>query len=202
MPFRKNFQFSIFNFQFSDGFTLIELLVVLGILVTAVGATLLFLTNVLKGTNQANVTAEVKQNGQAVLDLLEKQIRGATAAVEITPNGSSSGVNITKTDGNSLYIACFNSIASPSSNGWIGVADVSPGTDINTGDYESITSRDTISGVDITCTPPLGFKIIPTASGSPPIVSISFMVQGIDAPSRADFLANVKFETTISLRQY
>src|SRR3989304_7645043 len=105
--------------RWRHGFTLIELLVVLGILVTAVGATLLFLTNVLKGTNQANVTAEVKQNGQAVLDLLEKQIRGATAAVEITPNGSSSGVNITKTDGNSLYIACFNSIASPSSNGWM-----------------------------------------------------------------------------------
>src|SRR3972149_7132871 len=168
MPFRKNFQFSIFNFQFSDGFTLIELLVVLGILVTAVGATLLFLTNVLKGTNQANVTAEVKQNGQAVLDLLEKQIRGAIAAVEIAPNGSSSGVNITKTDGNSLYIACFNSIASPPSNGWIGVADVPPGTDINTA-YESITNRDTISGVDITCTPTdppnnLGFKVIPTSS--------------------------------------
>src|SRR3989344_5153439 len=187
----KYTKYKILNTKYckTKGFTLIELLVVLGILAAAVGASMIFLTSVLKGTNQANVTAEVKQNGQVVLDSLEKQIRGATAAVSIVPNGSSSGVDLTKTDGNSLYVVCFDSIASPASNGWIGVADVSPGTDINTGDYESITSRDTISGVDITCTPPLGFKIIPTASGSPPIVSISFMVdQGIDAPSRAHFL--------------
>jgi len=54
----------------SKGFTLIELLVVLGILVIGVGSTLLFLTSILRGTNQANVTAEVKQNGQAILDSL------------------------------------------------------------------------------------------------------------------------------------
>jgi len=196
----------------SKGFTLIELLVVLGILVTAVGVSLLFLTNVLKGTNQANVIAEVKQNGQAVLDSLEKQIRGATAAVEIAAGavpGSSSGVNLTRASGNSLYIACFNSVASPASNGWIGVADVPPGTPVDTlSNYKSVTNTDTVSGVDITCIPTdppdnLGFKIVPTASGSPSIVSISFIVnQGINAPSRADFLANVKFETTISLRQY
>src|SRR3989304_4430925 len=128
----KYTKYKILNTKYCKikGFTLIELLVVLGILAAAVGATLIFLTSVLKGTNQANVTAEVKQNGQVVLDSLEKQVRGATAAVFIAPTGSLSGVNLTKTDGNSLYVVCFDSTLT--SNGWIGVADVPPGTNINT----------------------------------------------------------------------
>src|SRR3989344_764838 len=62
------------------GFTLVELLVVLGILSATVGSTLLFLTSTLKGSNQASIVAEVKQNGQVTLDLLEREVRGANNA--------------------------------------------------------------------------------------------------------------------------
>src|SRR3990167_9169606 len=69
------------NWQFlSGGFTLLEFLVVIGLLSITIGSILLFLTSVLKGTNQANITSEVKQNGQVVLDTLESQIRNATDA--------------------------------------------------------------------------------------------------------------------------
>ena len=103
-----------------QGFTLIEFLVVLGVLATAIGSALLVLTSVLRGTNQANVTAEVKQNGQAVFDTLESQIRNARDAKDLTPlpPGASDGVILTLADGTSLAIACFP--AGANSNGWIG----------------------------------------------------------------------------------
>src|SRR3990170_6397749 len=99
----KYTKYKILNTKYckTKGFTLIELLVVLGILAAAVGASMIFLTSVLKGTNQANVTAEVKQNGQAVLDSLEKQIRGALDARLLTgsdiPSGSSNALAMTLT---------------------------------------------------------------------------------------------------------
>src|SRR3990167_10128021 len=68
------------------GFTLIEFLVVLGILAITVSATLLFLTSVLRGSNKANIIAEVKQNGQVVLESLERQIRNGVDAQLIATN--------------------------------------------------------------------------------------------------------------------
>ena len=199
----------------SSGFTLIEVLVVLGIMVAAVGVTLLFLTNVLKGTNQANVGAEVKQNGQAVLDSLEKQIRGASD-IECKDSGGTTVLcdnvdadtkymKVLRVGQDPLHIRCFSSTST--TNGWIGTV-VTSNDYPALGAYTSTTNNDTVSGVDVRCSPSdppdnLGFKIIPTGSGLPPIVSISFVVnQGVSASSRADFLANVKFETTISLRKY
>ena len=192
-----------------QGFTLIELLVVLGILTAAVGASLIFLTSVLKGTNQANVTAEVKQNGQVVLDSLEKQIRGATSAVVITGSGlpggaTKDGVNLALPTGRSLYLVCFDTDPIAKSNGWIGVADVSPGTPTNAfSNYNSVTNKDNISGVDVKNCDFSVQQASTTGTAAPAVVSISFVMnQGIQAPSRADFLANAKFETTISLRNY
>src|SRR3989344_295416 len=208
----KYTKYKILNTKYckTKGFTLIELLVVLGILAAAVGASLIFLTSVLKGTNQANVTAEVKQNGQVVLDSLEKQIRGATDAVVITtgglplPGASRDGINLTLPTGRSLYLVCFDTDPIAKSNGWIGVADVSPGTPTNAfSNYNSVTNKDNISGVDVKNCDFSVQQASTTGTAAPAVVSISFVMnQGIQAPSRADFLANAKFETTISLRNY
>lgn len=194
------------------GFTLIELLVVLGILTATVGATLLFLTSVLRGTNQANVTAEVKQNGQVVLDSLEKQIRGALDTRLLSgadiPTGSSNAMAVTSATGGYLYVACFNSVTG-SANGWIGTVSTSAATAPSTGLYQPLTNQDKIAGVDVVCDnpcpPTCTFSVIAASEGtlSPPIVKVSFTVnQGVKAPSRQDFLANAKFGTTISLRKY
>ncbi|OGD94075.1 hypothetical protein A2697_03660 [Candidatus Curtissbacteria bacterium RIFCSPHIGHO2_01_FULL_41_44] len=193
----------------SKGFTLIELLVVLGILVIGVGSTLLFLTSILRGTNQANVTAEVKQNGQAILDSLERQIRNATDVNCLNQSGNSTScadaavsdkyIKLIRPNENPLHIKCFASTGSL--NGWMGVV-VSTSNNPSDSSYTTLTNSDTVSGVDIqSCS----FKATPSTSGSlsPALVNVSFVVnQGIKAPSRADFLANAKFETTISLRKY
>ena len=61
-----------------NGFTLVELLVGMAILGIISAATLLFLSSMFRGSNQANVVSSLKQNGQVVLNSLERQIRNAT----------------------------------------------------------------------------------------------------------------------------
>ncbi len=189
----------------TNGFTLIEFLVVLGILALTVGSALLFLTSTLRGTNQANVTAEVKQNGQVVLDSLERQIRGAISATELigsgAPAGSSSAISLALPEGKYFFVACFNSVGI-TSNGWIGTVSSTSSSTPGAGQYVPLTNRDRTSGVEIVCD---SFRVTSASSGAlnPPIVRVSFTVnQGVGAPSRSDFKANVKFDTTISLRKY
>lgn len=176
------------------GFTLIEFLVVLGVLAVTVGSVLLILTSVLRGTNQANITAEVKQNGQAVLDSLETQIRNAKEATDLIPMpaGATDAIKLTLAEGTNLSIACFPTAAD--SNGSIKLAtSASPS-------YTPVTNQDLIAGVDVT---DCSLSVIPASSVNPAIVSVAFVIsQGKNAPSRQDFKANLKFATTISLRRY
>src|SRR3990170_4782911 len=108
-------QLSIVNCQLSKGFTLLEFLVVIGLLSITIGSILLFLTSVLKGTNQANITSEVKQNGQVVLDTLESQIRNASDAVCLNPSDnnlcasptqSTTHIKLLRTNSDPLHIRC------------------------------------------------------------------------------------------------
>lgn len=217
MPVFKNFNFQLLNlkafFAWRGGFTLVELLVVLGILSITVGASLMFLTSTLKGSNQANVISEVKQNGQVVLDSLDRQIRNAkdvqcvnsSAAIVdcVTGSPSTKYLGLIMTNGNPLHIKCINDTAGggKTTDGWIGSvysADV-PSSDLQ---YSPITNQDTISGVDVV---DCNFTVRSASPGSsdPAIVSIAFTInQGVAAPSRRDFMAGVVFQTTISLRKY
>ena len=205
---RKVFQVSGFKFLVSkNGFTLLEFLVVIGLLSLTIGSILLFLTSVLKGTNQANVTSEVKQNGQVVLDSLESQIRNATDAVCLEdinnnlcdiPSDPTTHVKLLRTNADPLHIRCVPAVGQ-TQNGKIDIAVSDNPAD---SDYTSITSQDTVSGVNIE---DCEFSVIPSLGGvsAPPIVSVNFKVnQGVAAPSRQDFLANVDFQTTISLRGF
>lgn len=202
-----NSQLSILN---SPGFTLVEFLVVLGILAVVIGSSLLFLTTMLRGSNQSNITAEVKQNGQAALEGLDGQIRNgrdvrALVGSEI-PSGSSNAISVNLVNGKYLHVACFNTVDT-TSNGWIGTAEtldaIAP-----TGQtpYIPLTNKDILSGVDIVCgSAGTTFQVTSATTGalSPAIVSITFLVnQAVGAPSRQDFKANVEFRTTISLRRY
>lgn len=192
----------------AKGFTLIEILVVLGILVITVSSTLLFLTSVLRGSNKANVYAEVKQNGQSVLDSLERQVRNAVDAQQISVEGLNT-IKLTRQDQNPLYIICKGSDASH--NGYIGTLTLVAATDpdpTSSGSFIALTNKDDVnSGVDLDCISDAACKlqVIPPSSGSnsPPIVSLCFYAnQATQAPSRQDFLVGLKFKTTISLRKY
>ena|SRR3989344_8475554 len=184
--------------QFRFGYTLIELLVVLGIMTMTVGALTVFLTSVFRGTNKANASAEVKQNGQAVLDSLERQIRGAINVVDNAPNY----IRLEREFGDPLHIRCFDE--SPSNyKSRIAVAQDS-GTTLPESDpsWRSVSNDDWDNGISIN---PCTITVSPATISSsglpvPAIVSISFTVQ--KDSERVEFAGKADFRTTISLRQY
>ncbi len=184
------------------GFTLIEFIVVLGILGFIVTSTVLFLNSVLRGANQTNITQEVKQNGQVILDSLDKEIRGSIDVSGIGVGPDYTTIELIRPNGNPLYIKCLGATATQ--NDRIGTAVSASGPPASDSGYTSISNDNRVSGVEVT-----GCKFnIVTASVSqgatvPAVVVVSFTVsQGLDAPYRQDFAASAPFVTTISLRAY
>ena len=197
------------NFK-CPGFTLVELLVVIGILGTVVGSSLLFLTDILKGSNQAEVVSEIKQNGQVVLDVIDRQIRNAESVENftvsfMTPPVPVDVIKLNKPNTtNGYYIACFNRdiAASPKKNGWIGIMN-SPTPPALASDFLKLTNTSEVSGIDVECDTST-FAVSGLPGGSyPQVVQVRFKVsQGVEAPKRLDFNAISEFKTTISLRRY
>lgn len=192
------------------GFTLLEFTVVIGLLMLAIGSTLAVLLNTLKGSNQANVTTEVKQNGQAILDSFERQIRGATG-VECTNTGgtmivvcdavdvSTLHIKLLRQNQTPLHIKCFAPTAAD--NGYIGTV-VSSLDNPSDNVYIAVSNTDPVAGVDITSCSMVGTKATSGGSSSAAVTLDLTINQGVQAASRQDFKAKVQFKTTISLRQY
>lgn len=187
------------------GFTLIEFLVVLGILAVTVSSTVLFLNSVLKGSNQSTITAEVKQNGQVVLDSLERQIRGAQDATTCfstpCPLPPYDHLKLIRADPDvPLHIKCFSSVFNKNARLATATGDSPPDSQ-----YVDLTNTDKINGVNITGCDFRAFPAGFSAGGQsvPAVVSVKFAVsQGLEAPSRQDYVASVPLQTTISLRRY
>lgn len=206
--------FKVYGLKLKSGYTLIEFLIVISILALSVGSVLLFLTSTLKGANQANVTAEVKQNGQSVLDNLQSQIRSSSFVQALvypgqTPSNADyagqSGIWLTLSTGDKLTVVCFNSASGSTKSGWIGVAKTTIASgNTNTpestiGNFQTLTNQNPLSGVDIVCTQN-SFQVNTNNNN---LVIIDFTAnQGIQAPSRVDYKANVQFKTTIGIRTY
>jgi prepilin-type N-terminal cleavage/methylation domain-containing protein len=176
-------------------FTLIELLVVIVVLgILGVVGTDLF-SSVIKGTNKANVIAEVKQNGQLAMDIIERNIREATTA-ENPPNPLpppdylTTGLILTTPSG-TVTFGFIPECTDKSCNGRI------------TMNTTPITSTDTRTGVSIAS---VSYNISspPSSSpSSPAVVKVTMTVnQAAQASTRNDFTADVTLTTTVSLRTY
>jgi prepilin-type N-terminal cleavage/methylation domain-containing protein len=202
LRFLKRLKCKVYPLGLSGGFTLVEFLIVISVISLSVGSVLVFLTSTLKGANQANIISEVRQNGQAVLDNLQTQIRASKKAEYFSdrgvtlPAGWLSGLFLTLSTGEQLNVVCFKTAGS---NGWIGVYKDVAGTLPNiTSTYQPLTNNSSVSGVDISCSATT-FQINTNKN----LVIIGFTAnQGVGAPSRADFLANARFVTTVGIRSY
>ncbi|MEK7617289.1 MAG: type II secretion system protein [Patescibacteria group bacterium] len=64
-----------------NGFTLVELLVVIGVLGFLGGIILMVFTNSLRGSNKSQILSVIKQNGQSVLETMDKTIRNSDRVV-------------------------------------------------------------------------------------------------------------------------
>jgi prepilin-type N-terminal cleavage/methylation domain-containing protein len=63
------------------GFTLIEILVVIAIIGVIAGITSDIFVQVIKASNKANITTEIKQNGDSVLNQIDRLVRNADSVV-------------------------------------------------------------------------------------------------------------------------
>jgi len=181
------------------GYTLIELLVVIGILALAIGAIAMFLTSVLKGTNRTNIEAEVKQNGQSVLDSLERQIRGAVSAEKIGINDDY--IKINRDFADPLHIRCDSQSGTHNSRIVLAVS-VQPQLIDTDSQWKSVSNDDLKSGISIKDCNLDVFQSASSDSGTPnpAVVTVSFAAT--KSGPRLDLTASSRFETTISLRRY
>lgn len=69
------------------GFTLVEILVVIAIFAIVGTILVTVFANTLRGSNKSQILANIKQNGQAVLDTMDRTIREADNIVCVTPSG-------------------------------------------------------------------------------------------------------------------
>ncbi len=211
-------EFSIFNFQFSifSGFTLVEMLVVISVLSVAGMLILTVFTNSLRGSNKSQIIGVIKQNGQAVLETMDKTIRDADNLVCV-----SNDTLVSIKDGNYTrykFITTNKTTYCGSENGCV-VRDfpVQPstgdktqirlflaticteqsGTDSSTPEVLTDTNKQTgvsiIDGLFTRPDPQPGFK---------DVVSIKFKAKpGVGAPAAlSGQIDDVEFQTTIQLR--
>jgi prepilin-type N-terminal cleavage/methylation domain-containing protein len=172
-----------------SGFTLIELLVAVVVLaILGVVGTDLF-SSVMKGANKANVITEVKQNGQLAMEIIERNIRQATKAetpntptlILTTPSGIVTFEFLTE-----CKLPC-----TPASNGQI------------TMNTNPITSTDTKTGVSVELASFVINEPPVSNPSAPKTVTVTLRLQqGVSAPTRKDFRADVTLTTTVSLRSY
>lgn len=78
--------------EFKNGFTLAEVLVVMAIVAIVGTVLVLIFTNTLRGSNKSQILSVMKQNGQAVMDNIDRTIRGSDNVV--CPVSGSSGNTI------------------------------------------------------------------------------------------------------------
>lgn len=80
----------------NKGFTLVEILVVIAI-VAIIGLIMIAIfTNTLRGSNKSEILSAIKQNGQAVLDNIDKNVRESDNVICPAPNLSSDTLVVVK----------------------------------------------------------------------------------------------------------
>jgi len=163
------------------GFTLIELLVTVVVLSIVIFIGVDLFVNILKNNNKATITNEVRQNGQLVMAILERNIR---ESIEVSPIGQTKKLTLTKSNGANVEIECVDPTATE--NGKITLNGV------------SITNENKDSGVNV-----VGSCMMEAISTPPtPIIIVGRFEfeQSKFSPTRKDFVANISFNPTFSLR--
>jgi len=168
-----------------NGFTLIELIVVIGVLGVVSIIFLSTIVNTLRGTNKANITGTVRQNGNYALGQIARTIR--TAATVTTPSlpcnassspTSSTTLSVVSASGSSATYVCT---ASPSANIMF---NGNPLLDAN-----SVT----VTNCTFTCSQ--------ESSSDNPVVTIDFTLQGVSASKFAEqVVPPIEFKTSVILQ--
>lgn len=201
----------------NSGFTLVEILVVIAV-ITVVGImiTEIFLRSI-RGSNKSQILGVIKQNGQAALDVLDKNIQTADNVVcpIVASTGTSGPSDILVIEKKGVYTRYRFTLPTSSSNGLIEQDNPTPQTQEesdNPAVFVSVicnpadplispiplTDTNTYTGVSVTS----GHFIRDKAAGFKDVVTVKFTVEpAINTPSAiSSQIDPVPFSTTIKLR--
>ncbi|MDO8551147.1 MAG: type II secretion system protein [bacterium] len=177
----------------NSGFTLIEVLMVVFILgiIVVLGSNLFF--SIMKGASKAELTKEVKQNGDYALGMMVRMIRNAKK-ITVNSDGQTCSLSMQKfkiinQDDTTTELACKSDITDQ-------VAKISAGTSPLTGPNVTLTSGG--SG----CPGTFSFSCVQPSMLEPANVTISFTLYQKGTSGRPEELAQASFKTTVSLRNY
>lgn len=102
------------------GFTLVELLVAIGVLAVVGILILTIFARTLQGNNKSKITGVIKQNGQSVLEQMDKTVRNADNVVCPTTSTTSDNLVVVNKSIYTRYrFIAPSPAASPTSNGLI-----------------------------------------------------------------------------------
>lgn len=205
----------------TEGFTLVEIAVVMAIVAIVGLMMLVIFTNTLRGSNKAQVLAAIKQNGQAVLENMDKTIRGAddVACVSISrdtlvvisggvytrykftpPSGSANGyiqqdfpVQPQSGFKNDINVFLENVCTDPMGTDSLVLPQVLTDTNVQTGVSVDCVDTDCSASPIFTRNKPAGFKAQVT-------VMFSLKPGASVPPGAAGQIDPVTFQTTVSLR--
>ncbi len=176
-----------------SGFTLVEIMVVMAI-VAIVGIILVMIfANTLRGSSKAQILSVIKQNGQAVLGIMDNTIRNADNVV--CPSTSGDTLVVVKNGIYTRFRFINNSIEKDSPS------DFTASTCLITDPAVSLvilTDTDPKTGVSVQS----GSFSRSRQAGSKDTITVSFdLNKGVQAPEVVGGQIDpVKFQTTIQLR--
>lgn len=159
------------------GFTLIEMVVATGVLVTVGMVASLIFFSTLRGVSKADITREVKQNGDYALAVIERMIRNSAGVVTTTTpcNGSSQ-----------------TSLSLLNSDGMTTIFSLNNGKIASSGAFLT-SEKVTVSNLSFVCSRNIG---------KPDVITVSFNVSQLGAGAGPEGLSSMVFQTTVSLRNY
>lgn len=199
---------NILKFNKIKGFTLVEMLVVVTVLSLLGVLILTIFTRSLRGSNKSQVISQIKQNGQAVLEMMDKNIRGADNVVCVSSPLPTSLVVVK----NGIYLRYRFISSSPTANGSIQQDNPGRGpaeTDTDFVNRVCPTADPMVNPVILTDTNPLSGISVENGSfsqdksaGFKDQVTVKFDLKaGISQPlAIAGQIDSVNFQTTVQLR--